>query len=77
MKCKKCGAYDCLKVRVAELIKLHGGLRVAARSLGISAPYLKRMGDGQKNNPSKEILTKLGLERIEVILYRNKKGPRK
>lgn len=68
---------DGLKIRVSELIKLYGGLRAAARALNISAPYLGRLGDGQKNSPSKEVLNKLGLERTEIILYRNKKGPRK
>jgi hypothetical protein len=48
---------------VKRLIKLHGGLRKAARATGIDAPYLCRLRQGVKRNPSDEVLQKLGLAR--------------
>lgn len=48
---------------VERLVKTHGGLRKAARATGIQAPYLCRLRSGAKDNPSDEILSKLGIER--------------
>ena len=47
--------------RIHELIEIHGGLRKASRNVGIDAGYLKRLSDGDKANPSDEVLRKLGL----------------
>lgn len=55
---------------VERAVKQHGGLRKAARALGIQAPYLCRLRYGDKTNPSDKILRKLGLARtieIEVV----------
>ena len=50
--------------RVNELIEQHGGLRAAARVLGISAPYLQRLGQGWYDKPSPKILRRMGLMRV-------------
>jgi hypothetical protein len=47
----------------AKLIKQHGGLRKASAAIGIDAPYLSRLRNGIKRNPSDEILRKLGIAR--------------
>ncbi len=52
------------RVRILEV--QHGGLRAAAKKIGIDAGYLKRLRDEEKTNPSNETLRKLGL-RKEVI----------
>ena len=55
-----------LSERVRHLEHEHGGLRPAARAIGVDSGYLKRLRDGEKVNPSDETLTRLGLKR-EVI----------
>lgn len=57
---------------IKSLIGKHGGLRAAARSVDISPSYLIRLGNGEKIDPSKETLDKLGLEK--VVSYRKKNG---
>lgn len=46
-----------------KLIEKHGGLRAAARVLGINYAYLWRLKSGEKVNPNAKILRKLGLRR--------------
>lgn len=58
-----------LETRVAELIERHGGLRVAARAIGINYAYLSRLGKGEKTEPTTAVLKKLGLKR-SVIYWR-------
>lgn len=50
--------------RVRKLIAEHGGVRPAARALGIDPSYLVRLRDGTKDNPSDDTLARLGLERV-------------
>jgi len=57
---------------IAQLEKMHGGLRKAARVLQIDHAYLWRLKMGQKKNPSLSILRKLGLKR--EIVYVLAKG---
>jgi transcriptional regulator with XRE-family HTH domain len=56
-----------LPERVQELVKLHGSLRAVARKTGVDVAYLKRLRDGEKQNPSDDTLKKLGIEKR--ILY--------
>lgn len=56
-----------LQLRVAELAAKHGSLRAASRVLGVDAGYLSRLHSGQKTNPDKAVLRKLGLR--EVVTY--------
>lgn len=56
--------------RVCELEQQHGGIRAAAKAIGIDPGYLSRLKDGYKTNPSDEVLSLLGLERS--VLYRAK-----
>ena len=44
-------------------IKKHGGLRKAARVMGISPAYLCRLQNGERTNGSPETLAKLGIRR--------------
>jgi hypothetical protein len=55
-----------LKRRVADVVRQHGGLRKAARALGMTPQYLWRLGEGEKDNPSDAVLRKLGLKRQVV-----------
>jgi hypothetical protein len=55
-----------LSIEAAE--EEHGSLRSAAKALGIDPGYLSRLKNGEKTNPSDEVLAALGLER--VVLYR-------
>lgn len=50
--------------RIAELEQNCGGLRAAARHVGIDVAYLWRLKHGRKNNPSDAVLIKLGLARL-------------
>lgn len=58
--------------RIAEAEQKHGSLRAAAKALGIDPGYLFRLKNAEKMNPSDEVLTALGLER--VTFYRNKQS---
>jgi hypothetical protein len=46
-----------------RLIRLHGGLRAAAKATGIDAAYLLRLKRGTKGNPGEEVCAQLGLEK--------------
>lgn len=52
-----------LRQRVQALTKQHGGLRAAARAIGLSAPYLVRLREGKHPQPSDATLRKLGMVR--------------
>lgn len=54
---------------VRRICDEHGGLRAAARAIGLSAPYLLRLRDGEHPNPSDVTLKKLGIRR-EVTYVR-------
>lgn len=56
--------------RIEALEKKHGSLRAAANACGIDPGYLCRLKNSEKMNPSEEVLSALGLER--VIYYRDK-----
>lgn len=59
-----------LKQRAEELVEQHGGVRRAARAIGLDAAYFIRLRDGGKKEPSAWVLRKMGLER--VVSYRRK-----
>lgn len=59
-----------LAQHVKVLIKQHGGLRAAARAVRLSAPYLLRLRDGDKKDPSDEVLRRLGLRRVITFVRR-------
>ena len=56
-----------LASRIKELIVEYNGLRAAARYLRCDPAYLLRLHDGEKVNPGKAILKKLGLKK--VVMY--------
>ena len=60
-----------LPERIRELVQRHGSLRAAAAVLRCDHAYLCRMQHGEKSEPSKEFLRKLGLRKI-VIYERSK-----
>jgi hypothetical protein len=49
---------------IAELVEKHGSLRAAALAVNIEVGYLSRLAAGEKVNPSKEFLRRLGLRRV-------------
>lgn len=53
-----------LTTAVKALIAKHGGVRPAARVLGINYAYLSRLGRGEKSNPTPAVLRKLGLKKV-------------
>lgn len=53
-----------LQDRIAELIAQHGTLRAVSRELAIDVGYLSRLERGLKDEPSEEVLSKLGLRRV-------------
>ena len=50
--------------RLEQLVSAHGSLREVAAAIGVDPGYLSRLATGQKTNPSKATLTKLGLRAI-------------
>lgn len=59
-----------LQDAVEALVAEHGSLRAAARAIGVDHAYLWRLLNGQKVDPSDELLRKLGLRRIVVYQWR-------
>ena len=53
-----------LQERIDQLVQQHGGLRAAARVTEIDASYLSRLRSGEKVNPEKDKLRRLGLRRV-------------
>lgn len=53
-----------LQDRINELVAQHGSLRAAARVTEIDAGYLSRLRAGEKANPDKDKLRRLGLRRV-------------
>lgn len=56
-----------LAMRIEELDLQHGGLRPAARVLGVDPGYLSRLRSGTKRKPSAKLLRRMGLR--EVLMY--------
>ena len=54
---------------VRTLEERHGGLRAAARATGVDVAYLKRLRDGDKDNPSDVTLKKLGLRKEVFYVF--------
>lgn len=57
--------------RLIDLEHEYGGVRPACRALEIDPGYWCKLKNGQKANPSKKTLSKLGLQ--QKIIYINKK----
>ena len=53
-----------LQDRISELIARHGSLRAVARVTEIDPGYLSRLHSGEKVNPEKVKLNRLGLRRV-------------
>lgn len=54
-----------IQKRIDDLVVAHGGLRAAARKVGVDPGYLSRLRSGEKRNPTIETLTALGI-RVQV-----------
>lgn len=52
---------ELLKDRINELTKIYGSTRAVGRALNIDHAYLHRLMNGEKQNPSKTVMRKLGL----------------
>ena len=53
-----------LQERIDQLVVQHGSLRAVARVTEIDAGYLSRLRSGEKANPEKDKLRRLGLRRV-------------
>lgn len=62
-----------LQDRINELVAQHGSLRAVARVTEIDAGYLSRLRSGEKANPDKDKLRRLGLRR--VVSFEHLKSP--
>lgn len=62
-----------LQERIDELVAQHGSLRAVARVTEIDVGYLSRLRTGEKVNPEKDKLRRLGLRR--VVSYERIKTP--
>lgn len=62
-----------LQERIDELVAQHGSLRAVARVTDIDVGYLSRLRAGEKANPEKDKLRRLGLRR--VVSYEPLKAP--
>lgn len=67
-----CNDADTIRKRIEVLERRHKGLRPLARDRGLDASYLFRLKNSERMNPSDEVLSALGLER--VTYYRLKDG---
>ncbi len=56
-----------LRQRIEDLVQQHGSLRAVARVTEIDVGYLSRLRAGEKVNPEKDKLRRLGLRR--VVMY--------
>ncbi len=62
-----------LQDRIDELVAQHGSLRAVARVTEIDVGYLSRLRNGEKVNPEKDKLRRLGLRR--VVTFERLKTP--
>jgi transcriptional regulator with XRE-family HTH domain len=53
-----------LQERIEMLVSQHGSLRAVARVTEIDVGYLSRLRSGEKSNPEKDKLRRLGLRRV-------------
>jgi hypothetical protein len=53
-----------IKTAVEALVAKHGGVRPAARVIGVNYAYLSRLRSGDKINPTAAVLRKLGLRKV-------------
>jgi transcriptional regulator with XRE-family HTH domain len=53
-----------LAKRIDHLVAKHGSLRAVARVTQIDVGYLSRLRSGEKVNPDKDKLRRLGLRRV-------------
>ena len=53
-----------LSERINQLVHLHGSLQTTAKSTKVDVGYLSRLRSGEKTNPEKATLLKLGLRRV-------------
>lgn len=53
-----------LKEAINALVAQHGGVRAAARAVGIDHAYLHRLYSGEKFEPSAKILRRIGLKKV-------------
>lgn len=58
-----------LWMRCRQIVVEHGSTRKAADAIGIDHAYLHRLANGECDNPSDEVLAKLGLRKIVDIRY--------
>ena len=57
-------AESMLQQRVKELAVHHGSIRAAARVLMVDHTYLYRLSNGEKDDPSDDLLRKMKLRRV-------------
>jgi hypothetical protein len=55
-----------LKKCVKQFIGEHESLRSAARFLGISPGHLSRLANGERTNPSLDLLDAMGIHRMVI-----------
>lgn len=64
-----------LSTAVKRVAKEAGGIRALARVTGLSAPYVCRLANGEKCDPSDDVLGRLGL--VRTVDYKITSNPAK
>jgi hypothetical protein len=64
-----------LSSAVKKVAKKAGGIRALARATRLSAPYVCRLANGEKCDPSDDVLCRLGL--VRPVDYRITANPAK
>jgi len=64
------GSMTLLQQRISDAIERHGSLRAAARVLQVDHAYLKRLLDGTRDNPSPDLMRKLGVRKVTSYMSR-------
>ena len=64
-----------LQHAVEAIVHKHGGVRAAARAIGVNYAYLSRLRTGEKCNPTATVLRKLGLRKVVSYEPIRRRGP--
>lgn len=62
------GSLYTLEEAVGMLVAKHGSYRAAGEALKMDHAYLHRLAAGEKVNPTRDVLARMGYER--VVLYK-------
>lgn len=62
---------NVLRLTILGLVKTFGSYRKLAQNLDCDHAYLWKLAHGKKDDPSPELLRKLGLRRVVTVTYQD------